>query len=594
MKTYLLFLLFLFPIITISQNTIQFGPDGFVKIVEGSGGFEADLDPGDRFSRDHDQAGDINGDGIIDLVVGARSDDDGATDAGAVYILFMNHDGTVQGNQKISMLEGGFTDTLHEGNFFGYGVAGVGDIDSDGTPDIAVTSPVSPNQSLYIIHLYSDGTVKDFIKHENISGQGLAAITDLDHNGTIDLVACNPLSDAGGTDRGSIEILLLDHNSNISSSVQINSLVGGFDTGLSDFDQFGGRDAAFLGNIDNDETVELAVPAFMADSGRGVIWILSLDTINFHVVEKIKIGQGEGGFHDILTADPNPNGTAGANFGHALCAVGDLNGDGIADLATGANQQDEGYGYILFLNSDKTVKSHVKINNNNGGFDLILEPEERFSRSMSFVGDLRGDGSVAINFGGGAGGTGTLYLLFFKPCDFASISNNLQLTNGNILFSNWNENTQSLSGDSLSFEQCTYKVFETNAPYMIYDEFSGSCICLDSSADMISGSSIWQQFQNGCYEGSFPTATSNEVVLNSFYIYPNPVISELHIISERNSSDKTNIFLFDLTGQIVLHEEMYGHNLTISNLGNIKTGAYILQIITENNQTQKVLLFDGQ
>ncbi|MDA8896335.1 integrin alpha, partial [Bacteroidia bacterium] len=62
--------------------------------------------------------GDINGDGIIDLVVGARSDDDGATDAGAVYILFMNRDGTVQSNQKISAVEGGFTDPLSAGSFF--------------------------------------------------------------------------------------------------------------------------------------------------------------------------------------------------------------------------------------------------------------------------------------------------------------------------------------------------------------------------------------------------------------------------------------------------------------------------------------------
>ena len=110
-------------LITVNLNAqqvkTQWGPDGFVKIQNGLGGFVATLDPGDRFSRDHDQAGDINGDGIIDLVVGARSDDDGATDAGAVYILFMNRNGTVQSNQKISALYGGFTDTLLANNFFG-------------------------------------------------------------------------------------------------------------------------------------------------------------------------------------------------------------------------------------------------------------------------------------------------------------------------------------------------------------------------------------------------------------------------------------------------------------------------------------------
>ena len=56
----------------IAQTTTQWGPDGFVKIEEGLGGFFANLDPGDRFSRDHDVIGDLNGDGVLDLVVGAR------------------------------------------------------------------------------------------------------------------------------------------------------------------------------------------------------------------------------------------------------------------------------------------------------------------------------------------------------------------------------------------------------------------------------------------------------------------------------------------------------------------------------------------
>jgi len=148
-----------------AQVTTQWGPDGYVKIENGSGGMMADLEPGDRFSRDHDQAG------VIDLVIGARSDDDGATDAGALYIAFLNSDGTVQSNQKISMLEGGFNETLLENNFFGYGVAGIGDYDNDGIPDIAASAPSSTNRALYIIHLNRDGTVKNFVKNSNIIAQ---------------------------------------------------------------------------------------------------------------------------------------------------------------------------------------------------------------------------------------------------------------------------------------------------------------------------------------------------------------------------------------------------------------------------------------
>jgi hypothetical protein len=152
----------------ITTPTLPYQAEGFVKIENCSEGFFANLDGGDRFSRDHDKIGDVNSDGVVDIVVGARSEDDGGVDAGAVYILFMNSDGTVQSNQKISMLEGAFTKTLNLGNFFGYGVAGIGDYDADGIPDIAVSFPVPPNNSLYIIHLNADGTVKNIIKNTNI------------------------------------------------------------------------------------------------------------------------------------------------------------------------------------------------------------------------------------------------------------------------------------------------------------------------------------------------------------------------------------------------------------------------------------------
>lgn len=401
----------------VTVETLPYEAEGFIKIENNSGGFFANLESGDRFSRDHDKIGDVNGDGVIDIVVGARSDDDGGVDAGAVYILFMNSDGTVQSHQKISMLEGGFTETLNAGNFFGYGVAGIGDYDADGIPDIAVSSPVPPNNSLYIIHLNADGTVKDYVKNQNIIANGLTAIGDINGDNRIDLVACIPGSDAGGTQRGAIDILFFNTSSQIvnANTVTISSTQGGLGSGLEDGDQFGGREVAMLGDIDNDGTMELAVGAFMSDGGKGAVWILSLDATTYNVVSKIKITEDLNGFTETLDLETNPNGTIGAQFGHAMCAAGDIDGDGVTELIVGANQQNEGWAYVLYLNTDKTVKSFTRINNTEGDFNLTLGSDERFSRSISYVGDLKGDGSIAINIGGGAGGTGTLYTLFFRP-----------------------------------------------------------------------------------------------------------------------------------------------------------------------------------
>ncbi|MCA9024590.1 MAG: FG-GAP repeat protein [Planctomycetaceae bacterium] len=81
--------------------------------------------------------GDLDGDGIADLAVGAYRDDDGGINRGAVYILFMNADGSVRSHQKISDTEGTFSATLEDYNWFGSSLASVGDLDGDGINDLS-------------------------------------------------------------------------------------------------------------------------------------------------------------------------------------------------------------------------------------------------------------------------------------------------------------------------------------------------------------------------------------------------------------------------------------------------------------------------
>lgn len=384
---------------------------GFIEISGGEGGFVADLGTDDRFGRDHDQIGDVDGDGVTDLVAGARSDDDGPsgadelTDAGAVYILFMNEDGTVRSNQKISSLTGDFSMPLTEGSFFGYGVAGIGDYDGDGIPDIAASAPGSRNStgfepSIFILHLNADGTVKSTVTTTGIVGMGLSAIGDLDGDGRVDLVAASP--DAGTA--GQIRILFFDENSELRTdeTVTIGPGEGGFEEELNAGDGFGGRESALLGDLDGDGSPELAVGSFMSDGGAGAIWILSLDSQTHQVIEAEKLAPGVNGFDETLAMAENENGTSGAHFGHALVAAGDLDGDDVPDLITSANQYEAGVGYVIYLNPDKTVKGFYRITNDEGGFDLSLPDDDRFGRSMSIVDGDRDQGSITVNFGGGA------------------------------------------------------------------------------------------------------------------------------------------------------------------------------------------------
>ncbi len=54
-----------------------------------------------------------------DLAVGARQDDDGGENRGAVWVLFLNTDGTVKSHPKISDTEGDFTGILDDYDSFG-------------------------------------------------------------------------------------------------------------------------------------------------------------------------------------------------------------------------------------------------------------------------------------------------------------------------------------------------------------------------------------------------------------------------------------------------------------------------------------------
>ena len=82
--------------------------------------------------------GDFDGDLVFDLAVGASGDADGGNLRGAVYILFMNANGTVKSEQKISDTEGGFSGVLDNFDQFGVSVAGMGDLDGDLVSELAV------------------------------------------------------------------------------------------------------------------------------------------------------------------------------------------------------------------------------------------------------------------------------------------------------------------------------------------------------------------------------------------------------------------------------------------------------------------------
>ena len=134
------------------------------KISSTAGGLTGPLDDVDYFGIDMASIGDLDGDGNVDLMVSAFADDDGALAAGAVYVLFLNADGSVRAEQKISATAGGFGGTIVGTDQWGYAVSQIGDLDGDGRMEMAVSSASfddggTGRGGLYVLFLNADGTV---------------------------------------------------------------------------------------------------------------------------------------------------------------------------------------------------------------------------------------------------------------------------------------------------------------------------------------------------------------------------------------------------------------------------------------------------
>ncbi len=339
------------------------------KISDTEGGFKGTLGQNDRFGNMVASLGDLNDDGVVDLAVGAYRDSQEGFERGAVWILFLNDDGTVKCPKcyhKISSDSGDLPPgALDNSDWFGYALASLGDLDGDGVGDLAVGAP---------------------------------------------------RDDDGGFNRGAVWILFLNADGTVKSHQKISDTQGGF-TGILDAADLFGWSVAALGDLDGDGVGDLAVGApGDADGGgfgRGAVWVLFLNT-NGTVKSHQKISDTQGGFTGILDAADL--------FGWSVASLGDLNGDDVGDLAVGAwfdddGGTDRGAVWVLFLNTDGTVKSHQKISDTQGGFTGILDNGDLFGISVGSLGDLDLDGVGDLAVGAaddddGGSNRGAVWILF--------------------------------------------------------------------------------------------------------------------------------------------------------------------------------------
>ena len=290
----------------------------------------------------------------------------------------------IVGNTKIAHeLNGG--PTLTDNDRFGASVASLGDVDGDGIGDIAVGTTGRPlsNSSgsagfVYVQFLNANGTVRESVPiGEGLNGGpviskvfrafSLASLGDLDGNGVTDLIV--------GTS-GSVVVLFLNSDGTVGNSVEIgDELNGGPDLeGLSFF----GNSVASLGDIDGDGVADIAV----GDRQQNTTYILFLNA-DGTARKSAKIASDVGGlpaFSDIFF------------FGSGVASPGDLDGDGVADLAVTSTESGASlkHLFVLLLNADGTVKASSETSNQTLGH--LAGHSDILGDNISAVGDVNGDG----------------------------------------------------------------------------------------------------------------------------------------------------------------------------------------------------------
>ena len=162
-------------------GSTEVGATGSLEIssLDGSNGFTLNgVAIGDDSGNSVSNAGDINGDGIDDLIIGARSADPNGNGGGQSYVVFGGTEVGATGSLELSSLDGsnGFAlNGLVSNDLSGYSVSNAGDINGDGIDDLIIGAPgADPNGN------YSAGTSYVVFGGTEVGATGTLELSSLD------------------------------------------------------------------------------------------------------------------------------------------------------------------------------------------------------------------------------------------------------------------------------------------------------------------------------------------------------------------------------------------------------------------------------